>query len=126
MTLRQGRYQFVQFLDSAVFSSALFCVDLADDRDVCLKVIALFAPVSFDVGTNFFDSTLFESPPQVIKNSKDFFDQSLDEIKLLKLLQQHDPDDRKNVLRLYDFFYFKVVLRTVTCSARSFSRSVTG
>ena len=45
---------------------------------------------------------------QVIKNSKDFFDQSLDEIKLLKLLQQHDPDDVKNVLRLYDFFYFKV------------------
>ena len=45
---------------------------------------------------------------QVIKNSKDFFDQSLDEIKLLKLLQQHDPDDAKNVLRLYDFFYFKV------------------
>jgi menaquinone-dependent protoporphyrinogen IX oxidase len=34
----QGRYQFIQFLDSAVFSSALFCVDLADDRDVCLKV----------------------------------------------------------------------------------------
>jgi hypothetical protein len=32
----------------------------------------------------------------------------LDEIKLLKLLQQHDPDDVKNVLRLYDFFYFKV------------------
>ena len=45
---------------------------------------------------------------QVIKNSKDFFDQSLDEIKLLKLLQQHDPTDSKNVLRLYDFFYIKV------------------
>ena len=46
MTLHQGRYQFIQFLDSAVFSSALFCVDLADDRDVCLKVIALL-PQSF-------------------------------------------------------------------------------
>lgn len=26
-----------------MFSSALFCVDLADDRDVCLKVLALSA-----------------------------------------------------------------------------------
>ncbi len=53
---------------------------------------------------------LSESFMQVIKNSKDFFDQSLDEIKLLKLLQQHDPEDAKNVLRLYDFFYFKVLV----------------
>jgi hypothetical protein len=63
---------------------------------------------------------------QVIKNSKDFFDQSLDEIKLLKLLQQHDPDDRKNVLQLHDFFYFKVVHLTVLRSARSFSLCVSG
>jgi hypothetical protein len=57
--------------------------------------------------------TFSEPLHQVIKNSKDFFDQSLDEIKLLKLLQQHDPDDSKNVLRLYDFFYFKVLHRSV-------------
>ncbi len=110
-----------------MFSSALFCVDLADDRDVCLKVVSLAAlecaclRVVNDCWVIFSELLL-----QVIKNSKDFFDQSLDEIKLLKLLQQHDPDDRKNVLQLHDFFYFKVVLRTVTRSARSFSLSVTG
>jgi hypothetical protein len=56
---------------------------------------------------------------QVIKNSKDFFDQSLDEIKLLKLLQQHDPEDAKNVLRLYDFFYFKVPAAALPMSFQS-------
>jgi hypothetical protein len=30
---------------------------------------------------------------KIIKNSKDFFDQSLDEIKLLKLLNRADPSD---------------------------------
>ena len=32
---------------------------------------------------------------KVIKNSKDFFDQSLDEIKLLKLLNAADPADEQ-------------------------------
>jgi len=99
-----------------VFSSALFCVDLADDRDVCLKVLSKLCCHLAPFYACFFCfavSLVFWTPQtltllQVIKNSKDFFDQSLDEIKLLKLLQQHDPADCKNVLRLYDFFYFKV------------------
>ena len=44
---------------------------------------------------------------KIIKNNKDFFDQSLDEIKLLRCLKSHDPDDSHNVLHLYDYFYHK-------------------
>ncbi|PKI39556.1 hypothetical protein CRG98_040026 [Punica granatum] len=42
---------------------------------------------------------------KIIKNDKDFFDQSLDEIKLLKLVNKHDPGDDHHILRLYDYFY---------------------
>jgi len=42
------------------------------------------------------------------QNNKDYFDQSLDEIKLLKFANSYDPEDRHNIVRLYDFFYYKV------------------
>lgn len=35
-------------------------------------------------------------------------DQSLDEIKLLKYVNEHDPADEQGLLQLYDFFYYKV------------------
>jgi len=44
---------------------------------------------------------------KIIKNNKDFFDQSLDEIVLLDYLKQHDPDDSHHVVHIYDFFYHK-------------------
>ena len=43
----------------------------------------------------------------MIKNSKDFFDQSLDEIKLLQYINAHGDADEHNVLKLIDFFYCK-------------------
>ncbi|CAN4100591.1 unnamed protein product [Withania somnifera] len=43
----------------------------------------------------------------IIKNNKDFFDQSLDEIKLLKFVNKHDPADKYHLLRLYDYFYYR-------------------
>lgn len=45
---------------------------------------------------------------KIIKNDKDFFDQSLDEIKLLKFVNKYDPLDEYHVLRLYDYFYHQV------------------
>ena len=42
------------------------------------------------------------------QNNKDYFDQSLDEIKLLRYANEADPQDTSGVLRLYDYFYFKV------------------
>jgi len=32
----------------------------------------------------------------------------LDEIKLLKYVNSADPDDEHGVVRLYDYFYYKV------------------
>lgn len=43
----------------------------------------------------------------MIKNNKDYFDQSIDEIKLLQYINTHGDPDEHHVLRLYDFFYHK-------------------
>lgn len=42
------------------------------------------------------------------QNNKDYMDQSLDEIKLLRYINESDPHDEHGVLRLHDYFYFKV------------------
>jgi hypothetical protein len=51
---------------------------------------------------------------QVIKNNKDFLDQSLDEIKLLRYINAVGDPDEHNVLRLYEYFYHKEHLFLVT------------
>jgi dual specificity tyrosine-phosphorylation-regulated kinase 2/3/4 len=43
-----------------------------------------------------------------MQNNKDYLDQSLDEIKLLKHVNETDPNDEYGMLRLFDFFYYKV------------------
>ncbi|KAK1365028.1 LAMMER dual specificity kinase [Heracleum sosnowskyi] len=75
-----GRYYVTQYIGSATFSEVVQARDLLMGVDVCLKII---------------------------KNNKDFFDQSLDEIKLLKFVNKHDPADQCHILRLYDYFYYK-------------------
>ncbi|XP_022897164.1 uncharacterized protein LOC111410821 isoform X2 [Olea europaea var. sylvestris] len=75
-----GRYHVTEFLGSAAFSKAIQAHDLHTGMDVCVKII---------------------------KNNKDFFDQSLDEIKLLKYVNKHDPADKYHILRLYDYFYYR-------------------
>ena len=76
-----GRYHVTEYLGSAAFSKAIQAHDLHTGMDVCVKII---------------------------KNNKDFFDQSLDEIKLLKYVNKHDPADKYHLLRLYDYFYYRV------------------
>ncbi|KAL6962818.1 hypothetical protein U1Q18_037779 [Sarracenia purpurea var. burkii] len=76
-----GRYHVTEYLGSAAFSKAIQAHDLHTGMDVCVKII---------------------------KNNKDFFDQSLDEIKLLKFVNRHDPADKYHILRLYDYFYYRV------------------
>ncbi|KAG2289993.1 hypothetical protein Bca52824_049597 [Brassica carinata] len=73
-----GRYYITEYIGSAAFSKVVQAQDLHNGVDVCLKII---------------------------KNDKDFFDQSLDEIKLLKHVNKHDPADEHHILRLYDYFY---------------------
>ena len=80
-----GRYHVTEYLGSAAFSKAVQAHDLQTGMDVCIKII---------------------------KNSKDFFDQSLDEIKLLKFVNKNDPADKYHVLRLYDYFYFRVSINS--------------
>ncbi|KAL2615195.1 hypothetical protein AAZV13_08G052200 [Glycine max] len=75
-----GRYHVTEYLGSAAFSKAIQAHDLHTGMDVCVKII---------------------------KNNKDFFDQSLDEIKLLKYVNKHDPADKYHILRLYDYFYYR-------------------
>lgn len=79
-----GRYHVTEYLGSAAFSKAIQAHDLQTGMDVCMKII---------------------------KNNKDFFDQSLDEIKLLKYINKHDPADEHHILRLYDYFYHRVSAR---------------
>eukprot|EP00887_Chlorella_sp_A99_P005970 scaffold27.g5970.t1 len=75
-----GRYQIVDMLGQAAFSRAVQALDIKTGSLVCLKII---------------------------KNNKDYFDQSLDEIKLLRYVNCADPADEHGILRLYDFFYYK-------------------
>ena len=80
-TMVAGRYYITEYLGSAAFSKVVQAHDIQTGVDVCLKII---------------------------KNDKDFFDQSLDEIKLLKYVNKHDPADARHILRLYDYFYCQV------------------
>ena len=83
-TLVAGRYRLVGYLGSAAFSKAMRAEDLETGELVCLKII---------------------------KNDKDFFDQSLDEIKILQILQHVSPHV---LLDLKNFFYWKEHLIIVT------------
>lgn len=86
-TIIAGRYYLTEYLGSAAFSKVVQAHDLHTGVDVCLKII---------------------------KNDKDFFDQSLDEIKLLKFVNKHDPADERHILRLYDYFYHQVYISDPT------------
>jgi hypothetical protein len=60
-----GRYQVVEYLGSAAFSKAIQCYDIHTEQMVCMKII---------------------------ENNKDYFDQSIDEIKLLRFIQANCDD----------------------------------
>ena len=82
-----GRYRIVSFLGSAAFSKCVKAVDLlSNEKEVCLKII---------------------------KNEKDFVDQSLDEIKTLRLIKSRGGNEH-HCLTISDFFYWKEHLIIVT------------
>ena len=89
-----GQYLVEGELGSAAFSTAYRCIDLNSEgsgpdghEEVCLKVI---------------------------KNTKDFFDQSLDEIKILELLRQTGKCEEKSIIEMKTFFYHREHLIIVT------------
>lgn len=75
-----NRYRVVEGIDRAAFSKTVRAQDLQTNTPVCLKIL---------------------------KNNKDCVDQGLDEIKLLRLLNDQDPDDAHGIVRMSDFFYYK-------------------
>lgn len=96
-TVIAGRFRVHDTVGNAAFSSAMSCTDLATEKAVCLKVV---------------------------KNNKDFVDQSLDEIKLLRYLNSHADAETEEegvsgadqfcILKLHEYFYFQEHLFLVT------------
>ena len=82
-----GRYCYERELGDAAFSTAVQCYDIKEKRLVCIKII---------------------------KNNKDYFDQSIDEIKLLRYINANGDPDAKCFLRVYDYFYYKEHLMIVS------------
>ena len=75
------------YLGNAAFSKAVKCLDTKDNIKVCLKII---------------------------ENNKNYFDQSLDEIKVLNFVNSNGDPDKLNFLKAIDFFYYKEHLIIVT------------
>jgi len=82
-----GRYQVIEYLGSAAFSKAIHCFDMHSKQHLCMKII---------------------------ENNKDYFDQSVDEIKLLRYINVNGDADQNNVIKIHDFFYHKEHLFIVT------------
>jgi len=82
-----GRYKVIEFLGSAAFSKVVHAVDVVTQGHYCMKII---------------------------ENNKDYFDQSLDEIKVLRYINANGDCDEHNILKLHDFFYYKEHLILVT------------
>lgn len=82
-----GRYQIMEYLGSAAFSKAIQCLDLRTGNHYCMKII---------------------------ENNKDYFDQSIDEIKLLRFINCNGSVDDVNILRIFDYFYHNEHLFIVT------------
>ena len=83
-----GRYEIQSCLGEGTFSDAFAARDLDSGSSVCLKVVK--------------------------NDSKDYFDQGLDEIKVLRYVNSQDPQDRHGILQLLDYFYFREHLFMVT------------
>ncbi|EPY26417.1 protein kinase [Angomonas deanei] len=108
------RYQIIQLLGKATFSRAVRCYDLLQpiydeeteaaeggDEDEASKEER--EPIGY-----------VEVCLKIINNTKDFFDQSLDEIRLLTLINKYRDPDEAHVVRLIDAFYFKEHTMLVT------------
>lgn len=86
-----NRFQIADLLGKATFSRAVRAYDLHQPVRDEEGALVGYAEVCL----------------KIINNSKEFFDQSLDEIRLLQLINSKaDPDD-VHVIRLIDFFYYK-------------------
>ena len=120
-----GQYLVENELGSAAFSTAYRCVDLnsegVDTEDVRLSLLFRWVCLPLCFVSNCVCIGVFglsqgheEVCLKVIKNTKDFFDQSLDEIKILELLRQTGKCHENNILVMKTFFYHREHLIIVT------------
>ncbi|KAG1713508.1 hypothetical protein DVH05_001295 [Phytophthora capsici] len=81
------RYKVEMAIGEAVFSRTYKCIDTTTSHAVCLKII---------------------------KNNKEYFDQGVDEIRVLEYIDQNCKVDERHLVRLLDAFYFREHLIIVT------------
>lgn len=75
------RYRVDVIIASTTFSTVVDCRDITKKTQVCVKVI---------------------------NNQKETFDQGLDEIKIIKLLQKNCAElDSRNIVKMLDYFYYR-------------------
>ncbi|KAL3670549.1 hypothetical protein V7S43_004863 [Phytophthora oleae] len=86
-TLIGDRYKVEMAIGEAVFSRTYKCIDTTTSQAVCLKII---------------------------KNNKEYFDQGIDEIRILEYIDQNCKVDERHLVRLLDAFYFREHLIIVT------------
>lgn len=75
-----GRYRVESVLGSGVFAKVLKVTDLMKGELTCLKMIS---------------------------NNKDFFDQALDEIKILRYISSNCDPDEEHLLKFKNVFYHR-------------------
>ena len=101
-TIIAGRFKVTDYCsskDQAAFSKTIQCIDL--------KVATHKARLN-EAGKTEEAETLDQWVClKVIKNNKDYMDQSLDEIKLLHYINTNCDPCKKHILELRDFFYYK-------------------
>ncbi|KEG08405.1 protein kinase [Trypanosoma grayi] len=122
------RYQIIELLGKATFSRAVRCYDLHqpiyddDEEEEEEDLSGTKHKHDSDSEANKNDSGdkkrkiigYAEVCLKIINNSKDFFDQSLDEIRLLTLINKYKDPDKAHVVRLIDCFYYKEHTMLVT------------
>ena len=113
-TLVAGRYRIKQVLGSAAFSTAVRATDekkrYASSSGRGKQTDGVFDADAYTSSS----SPCHDVCLKIVKNSKDFFDQSLDEVKLLKMINDSDPGDSNGIVKMVDFFYHKEHLFIVT------------
>ncbi|KAE9230371.1 hypothetical protein PF004_g10510 [Phytophthora fragariae] len=82
-----NRYKVEMAIGEAVFSRTYKCIDTTTEQSVCLKII---------------------------KNNKEYFDQGVDEIRVLEYIDRNCKVDERHLVRLLDAFYFREHLIIVT------------
>ncbi|KAH9597971.1 Protein kinase domain [Trypanosoma melophagium] len=139
-TIVADRYQIIELLGKATFSRAVRCYDLhqpiydddGDDDDdddengnENENGNTSITKSTYDNDAECNKSNTAEKKKKkiagyaevclkIINNSKDFFDQSLDEIRLLTLINKYKDPDKAHVIRLIDSFYYKEHTMLVT------------